>query len=310
MISSKENSFNIYGALHILLLAMVVGSFATATFAQKTRAVGGRMLVTKEQPAVVTNQLQPEAGDNPTTTINSDSSTLPDNATCDDLVGRSGFLNVTTDATVGSVPQLKYGASDSNYNFVNQVFPIKDNPSNPLGPVDTIPDNSAPYNTKSVTLTVSQGAGNHTASFNSQVPVTAMIFKLGNTSYAFAYNIGALGYSTMGMASAIQQQGFSHIILCFGRPLSTTAAEVSVSGRVLTAGGRAVSGARVTILNAGTGQMLYAMTNPFGYYTVEGLDSDSFYVATIAKKGVKFAEDTKSFSLNDNIADLDFVANP
>ena len=88
-----------------------------------------------------------------------------------------------------------------------------------------------------------------------------------------------------------------------------TAADVSVSGRVLTAQGRAVSGARITVTNAGTGRIYSAMTDPFGYYTIEALDSEAFYVANVSKKGMKFVEDTKSFSLTDNVADMDFVAN-
>jgi hypothetical protein len=299
MNSPETKFFNLNGALHFLLLFICVAALGTATFAQKTRAFGGTRGPLTVEPTISQPVISPEAAPTPTTgpVLFANS-----NLNCSDLVGVTGFSNITANTN-----QFKYGTSDSNYNFPDTSFFFKTY-STSGGPVETIPANDPRFNTKTITFSLSQGAGVHTLNdFSSQLSISAVIFKLGNDSYAFDYATGTFTGGTVSISGV--QQGFSHIIFCFENSLIPTAADISVSGRVLTADGRAVSGARVAITNVATGRVYSAMTNPFGYYTIENLDSEAFYVATIAKKGTKFVEDSKSFSLTDNLADLDFVAN-
>ena len=63
-------------------------------------------------------------------------------------------------------------------------------------------------------------------------------------------------------------------------------------------------------MDAQTGELSSAITNPFGYYTVVGTEVGNFYVMTIAHRRYTFADDTRSFSLHDNLVGVDFVANP
>ncbi|PYT01833.1 MAG: hypothetical protein DMF63_03075 [Acidobacteria bacterium] len=92
--------------------------------------------------------------------------------------------------------------------------------------------------------------------------------------------------------------------------LAPTAAPASISGRVVDSFGQGIGGARLTVTNPQTGDAHVALTNPFGYYTVTETEVGNFYVMTVSHKRYTFADDTRTFSLNDDIAGVDFVANP
>jgi hypothetical protein len=85
-----------------------------------------------------------------------------------------------------------------------------------------------------------------------------------------------------------------------------TSAGVSITGRVATAGGRGIYGARVTL--SGAGGTLYAVTNPFGYYRFTGLGAGGSAAVTVSAKGRTFAVPTRFVSLEDDIAGVDFIA--
>jgi hypothetical protein len=57
------------------------------------------------------------------------------------------------------------------------------------------------------------------------------------------------------------------------------------------------------------GEVQSAVTNAFGYYNVSA-EAGGFYVITITHRRYTFADDTRTLSLHDNIAGVDFVANP
>lgn len=302
MNSPEKNIFNLNGALHLMLLFVCVAALGTATFAQKTRAFGGKSLITKQLD--VLESAQPEATTPPPTY------SAEANLDCSDLVGlrASAGSPLLFPGVTAATHEFKYGDSSSNYNFASHTFRFDTYTEAGFGPVVT--DTNA-FTSRTILFSVSQTSTDKTLnSFSSQLGISAVIIKFGNFSNAYDYSSAFPGYVfNGGPLNITAQNGISHIIFCFENSLRPTAADVSVSGRVLTADGRAVSGARITITNAGTGRTYIAMTNPFGYYTIENLDSEAFYVATIAKKGTKFVEDSKSFSLTDNLADLDFVAN-
>jgi hypothetical protein len=85
---------------------------------------------------------------------------------------------------------------------------------------------------------------------------------------------------------------------------------VTVSGRVVDSFGRGISGARLTISDAQNGATWSTLSNPFGYYTLNGPTAGNFYMMTVSHKRYTFADDTRTFSLNEDIAGVDFVANP
>jgi hypothetical protein len=86
-----------------------------------------------------------------------------------------------------------------------------------------------------------------------------------------------------------------------------TAANVSVSGRVVDADGRGVSGATVRIQNQ-DGVILWAITNPFGYYRFTGVPAGLTYI--IAAEHKRFEFQPRAVSVNDDLTDVDFTAEP
>jgi hypothetical protein len=92
--------------------------------------------------------------------------------------------------------------------------------------------------------------------------------------------------------------------------LQPTAAPASISGRAVDSFGTGIGGARITVTDAQTGTAFVAITNPFGYYTIEGTEVENFYIMTISHKRYTFADDTRAFTLLDNLTGVDFVANP
>ena len=104
----------------------------------------------------------------------------------------------------------------------------------------------------------------------------------------------------------------AEIIVCTFRntQFAPTAAPASISGRTVDSFGNGIGGSRVTVMDAQSGQTYTALTNPFGYYTVEGPEVGNFYIMTVSNKRYTFADDTRTFSLSDNLTDVDFIANP
>ena len=90
----------------------------------------------------------------------------------------------------------------------------------------------------------------------------------------------------------------------------STAAGASVSGRVTTADGRGIRNAQVVITGNSLAQPIVATTGSFGYFTFEGLATGETFVVTVNSQRHTFSTPSRVISLVDNIADLDFVADP
>jgi hypothetical protein len=88
-----------------------------------------------------------------------------------------------------------------------------------------------------------------------------------------------------------------------------TSATASVGGRVVSAFGRGVSRAQVTILNTTTGNRMTVMTNAFGYYSFGEQDVGNFYMVTIASKTYNFKNNMQMFQLFEDMNEINFVAN-
>jgi hypothetical protein len=64
------------------------------------------------------------------------------------------------------------------------------------------------------------------------------------------------------------------------------------------------------LTDAQSGNTWTVISNPFGYYTIEGPEVGNFYIMTISHKRYSFASDTRTFTLNEDLIDVDWVANP
>ena len=84
-----------------------------------------------------------------------------------------------------------------------------------------------------------------------------------------------------------------------------TAAAVNISGRILTADGRGVSRAQVTLTNA-DGTTRVVSSNVFGYYRFNGVDAGQTVVVSVAAKRYTFAP--QIISVSSEMTGLNFTA--
>ena len=89
------------------------------------------------------------------------------------------------------------------------------------------------------------------------------------------------------------------------QPLSTTAALVSIGGRVTDRRGRGVPGA-IILMTDSNGQARTARTNFFGFYRFEAVSVGQTYLFNVRSKQVQFAYQV--VSLFEQINDLNFAA--
>lgn len=89
--------------------------------------------------------------------------------------------------------------------------------------------------------------------------------------------------------------------------MATTAATVSIGGRVLTANGNAVGSAQIG-LTATNGATAFTLTNPFGYYRFEDVAVGETYVLTVATKRYSFVPQVVNVS--GELTGLDLTAQP
>ncbi len=98
------------------------------------------------------------------------------------------------------------------------------------------------------------------------------------------------------------------IVTCTFVNAVTTAANVSASGKVTDAFGQPISRTRVTIQNTTTLETQIVYTNTFGNYRFDNLPAGDFYIVSVSNRRYVFAQDTQSFTLNDAIENVDFIA--
>jgi CSLREA domain-containing protein len=88
-------------------------------------------------------------------------------------------------------------------------------------------------------------------------------------------------------------------------PLAPTAAEVSVSGRILDGNGRGLYRAIVTLTDS-NGNTFTSTTNPFGYYRLSNITAGDTVVILPASKGYEFSP--QIITLEDDMVGLDISA--
>jgi hypothetical protein len=90
----------------------------------------------------------------------------------------------------------------------------------------------------------------------------------------------------------------------------TTAAEVSISGRVRTASGLGIRNASVVISGNSLSQPRSTTTGSFGSYSLGGLRAGETYIVTVNSRRYTFTVPSRVLTLVDNLVDVDFVAQP
>lgn len=88
----------------------------------------------------------------------------------------------------------------------------------------------------------------------------------------------------------------------------TTAANSSIMGRALTADGRGIRNAIVSI-TLPNGEIRTTATGSLGYYVFADLPVGQTYLLTISAKRYRFGEPSRFITLDDDVTGVDFVAN-
>lgn len=88
--------------------------------------------------------------------------------------------------------------------------------------------------------------------------------------------------------------------------LGTTAANVSISGRVLNQAGQPVSKALITLINS-DGTERSVLSNGFGQYSFSDVVAGSSFVMTVASKNRIFISPTRVITANEDLAEIDFT---
>ncbi|MEO8073342.1 MAG: carboxypeptidase-like regulatory domain-containing protein [Acidobacteriota bacterium] len=87
----------------------------------------------------------------------------------------------------------------------------------------------------------------------------------------------------------------------------TTAAPVSISGRVISPFGRGLAGARIVLTNS-IGEKRIAVTNPFGYFSFKEIGSGETYIVEITHKSYNFTPQV--LLVTNDLTELNFTALP
>jgi hypothetical protein len=91
---------------------------------------------------------------------------------------------------------------------------------------------------------------------------------------------------------------------------AATAAQASLSGRVLTSEGQPIRNARVVITGNSLPEARTVTTGSFGYYSFDGLAVGETYVVTVNSQRYTFTVPSRVITLVDNLFAVDFVAEP
>lgn len=86
-----------------------------------------------------------------------------------------------------------------------------------------------------------------------------------------------------------------------------TAAQATVSGRVISMNERGIQGVTVTAIGS-NGATYTAVSNTFGFYSFDGLAVGETYTVTANHKRYQFQNPTQVLSLSESISGLDFIA--
>ena len=117
---------------------------------------------------------------------------------------------------------------------------------------------------------------------------------------------GSVGQPAAGGALVGQPFGLTSGFWTF-TPLAPTAAQASVSGRVVTDSGQPIASS-VLYLQTQAGEIFVSRSSPFGYYLFEGITAGQSVFITVEHK--RFSFKPRAVMVTDSITDLDFIGLP
>jgi uncharacterized repeat protein (TIGR01451 family) len=153
------------------------------------------------------------------------------------------------------------------------------------------------------------GTGSVTCTASSLTNGSSVNFSLTVKVNAAAANGAAIteNGTSSSVSASPDPNGANNAVSATTTVLVPSAAAISVAGRVITPEGRGVGGARVEVIDS-NGQIRIALTNPFGFYRVDGLTAGELYVFSVRHKNYAFAP--RVVNVSDAVENLDFIAAP
>lgn len=137
---------------------------------------------------------------------------------------------------------------------------------------------------------------------------------LGRTSTLFPNNdsrINALGFylNNRIVAAGKTWNGtdYDFAVARFQNELIPSAANVSVSGRVLSANGNGIRNVIVTLTDT-NGNILTTRTSSFGYFRFDEIPVGGTYIVSIVSKRFTFNPSSQILAVNEKLSNVDFVA--
>jgi hypothetical protein len=91
------------------------------------------------------------------------------------------------------------------------------------------------------------------------------------------------------------------------QPLSPTAATVSISGRVMTAGGGSITNARLTLTDS-QGNVGTTTTDSSGNYRFDDVQAGETYILTATGKRYSFSQPVQVLNINEETNQVNFIA--
>lgn len=129
--------------------------------------------------------------------------------------------------------------------------------------------------------------------------------KLGSTVYTYP-QLSASGSG--GMIVGEGEAPVRRVSFCFESVSQASRPDAFVAGRVTDAWGRPIRGADITLYDLISGEVRTVFSNTFGYYRFTGLPAEDMYLINVSHGRYLFVSGSISFSLEQNITDLDFTA--
>lgn len=163
----------------------------------------------------------------------------------------------------------------------------------------------------SIDMLISQGTDSGTALLNQAAASGSNIVTPVLTDNIDSTNFEIFGPGTTPPEDSIPQyQNPASIdptmVIVKGAP---TSASASISGQVRDFVGVGIAKATITIVNASNGGARQVTTNAFGFYSADDLPVGDIYFVSVSHKRYTFAQPFVTFTLNDNLTGLSFVAN-